>query len=465
LRLTVSEAGVSLLLTGETKEALADLSRAAARLAFAGVIVLSPFRARILLDERPLPPVFGDYRNYLLFWNEIFILAVFAFWAMSLCLQPRRLDFGPLIIRLAVIGLAAAVGLSIPFSVDQGLSLYNAIIVLAMIGLAFYVLNELESVWQVVPAVAAMVVLQSIVAIHQVIAQDGLGLGLLGEPKLDPDLSSVSIIWTQDSPRLLRAYGLSDHPNILGGVLAFSLLVLGTGLARVHGTASTLLSVVFGLGVAALALTFSRSAVLSLVAGLGLVFVLLLARQQWHALSLWLAACLGAVLIVVPLLTPYQSYLSARINPTSEPEGGTEERAISERQALARNTNEIFLKHPLVGVGLGALPTAMFHAYPNFRYHYSPAHIAILVAAAETGLFGAFAYGVLLLTPWVVLWWQRERVTPELIGVSAAFLALAVVGLLDYYTWSFTSGRIWFWLILGLWLVEYRRSLNRTADA
>ena len=103
--------------------------------------------------------------------------------------------------------------------------------------------------------------------------------------------------------------------------------------------------------------------------------------------------------------------------------GSTEERALSEREALARNTNEIFVDNPLTGVGAGVLPEAMKEAFPDFVYHYSPAHVVILVVAAETGILGAFAYGVLMLAPFVLLWVRRRRLTPELIGVSGALVA------------------------------------------
>jgi hypothetical protein len=28
--------------------------------------------------------------------------------------------------------------------------------------------------------------------------------------------------------------------------------------------------------------------------------------------------------------------------------------------------------------------------------------------------------------------------------------------LFDYYTWSYSAGRIWAWVVLGLWAVAYR---------
>ena len=64
---------------------------------------------------------------------------------------------------------------------------------------------------------------------------------------------------TDEGVRWVRAYGLASHPNILGGVLAFGLLVIAS--AQGDGRWTRLIRMaVFGLGVAGLFLTFSRAA-------------------------------------------------------------------------------------------------------------------------------------------------------------------------------------------------------------
>jgi putative inorganic carbon (HCO3(-)) transporter len=310
-----------------------------------------------------------------------------------------------------------------------------------------------------------MVFIQAVVAVTQVISQQEFGLTDIGELDLDPALGGVSIVWTTDAPRLLRAYGLSDHPNILGGVLAGALLVILAGLTRYREGPMAVACGVFAVGTAALVVTFSRAAALGLAAGLAFTLLLIFLRRDWHTLGLWIAACVVAFLVAAPLVRPYTDYWSARVNPTAQPVGSTEERALSEREALARNTNEIFVAHPATGVGAGVLPEAMKEAFPNFTYHFSPAHVVILVVAAETGILGAFAYGLLMVAPFMLLWLRRDRLTPELIALSGAVVALTVIGLFDYYTWSLNSGRFWFWLVLGLWLVAYRRSEEQPAHA
>ena len=53
---------------------------------------------------------------------------------------------------------------------------------------------------------------------------------------------------------------------------------------------------------------------------------------------------------------------------------------------------------------------------------------------------------------------QRPRWTPDLAATSAALAALSLIGLFDYYTWSYPAGRIWTWVVLALWAAAYRRA-------
>lgn len=459
-----AESRAAPIIGAERRVALAETMRTLALWTLAGLIVVSPFRARAALADRA-SPLYSDYVDFLLFASDAFLLGILLLWGLSLALQPRPVWSGPNLVRWPVAGLLVAICLSIPFSVDSSLAAYNAIRTIFAVLLALYVINEVKSVRQLAPAIAVMVVVQAVVGVGQVIEQESLGLAWLGEKLLDADLPGSSIIWTVDEPRLLRAYGLSDHPNILGGLLACGSVLIATALSRTRTLWTALLTVIFALGTTALLVTFSRAAILAFVVGVALVFLLLAYWRDWSHLSLWLTACVAAVVVSAAFIAPYAPYLGARVNPSSQPAGSTEGRSLDERSALAKNTNEIFVSNPILGVGVGATPVAMAQEYPNFAFNYQPAHVVLLDVAAETGLLGALSYGLLMLTPWALLWWRRHRLTPELIGASGALLALHVLGLFDYYTWLFVSGRIWFWLVLAVWVVAYRNSTRSAVDA
>ncbi|HEU0073883.1 MAG TPA: O-antigen ligase family protein [Dehalococcoidia bacterium] len=466
LRLLRAEALALPALSEDRREGLLTAVRALTYVAFSTLIVLSPFRARFELVSRPDTPVYGDYTDFLLYWSDVAFLAFLALWGLSLLIGGRLPRFGPAAIRWPVFGLLAVTWLSATASIDPALSAYNALRLTAAAALALFVINEIDSVSRLAPALAVMVVLQGAVGIGQAIDQASVGLHELGELHLEVNAGGTSVIWSDEGPRQLRAYGLSDHPNILGGLLALALVLVAAAATRSSDLWRAPLAVVFALGCAALLLTFSRAGVLALGFALLLALGLFAYRRDWRNAGAWAAVALGGVIICLALVKPYGDELWQRgvvLDPSEV--SSTEQRSLSEREALVKVSNDVFVARPLLGVGAGTLPKALKDGWPDFAYDYQPAHFALLTVAAETGIVGGMTYGALMVVPFVLLWWRRRELTPELIGVSGALLAVTLIGLFDYYTWSLAPGRIWFWLVLGLWAAAYMRRREVSADA
>jgi putative inorganic carbon (HCO3(-)) transporter len=443
---------------------LGALAQRAAWWAFVAVVVLSPFRARIDLVARPATPVYGDYTNFLLFLSDIAVVVTLGLWLLSVGLHRRPVTVGPRFLAWPVAVLLVVAWLGVPFSSDVALAAYNAtrLVVLAVLGL--YVVNEVGRVDRVVLPAALMVIVQAVVGIGQAVGQRSLGLSALGEHVLSPSLG-VSVITARDGTRILRAYGLTDHPNILGGLLAFALVIIAGGIAIGSERGRAWRLPVFAIGAVALLLTFSRGAWLGLLAGLAVLVAMLVVMHARPALRRVGAACVAGVIVVTPFVAPYRSALGARTATSGRT--ATEVRSVDEREALADATTDLLVKRPVLGVGIGTLPLAMRTARPAFQFQYQPASIVLLDVTAETGLIGGISYLVLLVAPWIVLARERRRWTLELAVASGALAAVSVVGLFDYYPWSYSAGRIWAWLILGLWAAAYRtaRSTTEVANA
>jgi putative inorganic carbon (HCO3(-)) transporter len=439
------------------RSALSARSRQAAFLAFAAVIVVSPFRARIDLVARPTVPVYGDFTDFLLFWSDIAVLATIALWLVSLTLDARPVSFGPRFVSWPAALLVIVSFLGVPFAIDSSLAAYNAIRLLLLVVLGLYVVNEIERLDRLVIPVAVMVFVQAVVGIGQVLGQQSLGLQRVGEHVLSPILG-VAVVTAKDGTRYLRAYGLSDHPNILGGVLAFALILLGGAIAIDAVRRAIWPVVIFALGAAALFLTFSRGAWLGLLAGAIVMIAMLVALRHGAALRRLAVAAGAGLLVVTPFVAPYRHVVAARTAPTGQ--STRDLRAVSEREAVSEATTQLVVDRPILGVGIGTLPVAIKQEKPVFAFHYEPASIVLLDVTAETGLLGGAAYLILLVAPWLALLRHRHRWTAELAVASAALAALTVVGLFDYYPWTYSSGRIWAWVIVGLWVVAYRRALG-----
>jgi O-antigen ligase len=453
------------------RSSLADVSQRLARLAFGATVVLSPMRAAIVLAVRPEPPVYSGYTDFTLPVSEIALVAALALWTVSLAARPRPVSLGPGFLRWPLLGLLLLVWLGVPFSQDAPLSAFNATQLLVVAALAVYALNEIDSLASLALPLGLMIGLQSIVGLGQLLAQRSIGLQWLGELTLDPRQNGVSVVAASGTERLLRAYGLTDHPNILAGLLVFSLLLV-VGGARIRGRRSaavtgTAVVLVLSLGLATLFATFSRAAWVAAAVGLtlGLAMVLLHRFEAaWSARPRLprpgrgrLAVAAAISIVVILFLVPYGQFIGVRLG-LDKAASVTEEMSIGERFELAGAAVSIAASKPLTGTGLGALPVAMVRADPGLTFEYQPAHVVVLDVAAEAGILAAICYLAVMVAPWFALWQARRRWTPELAAASAALAAVTVVGLFDYYTWTFMSGRIWFWLVLGLWAGAYARS-------
>ena len=112
--------------------------------------------------------------------------------------------------------------------------------------------------------------LQVVVGLGQVITQAPLGLPL--ELALPPHQSGAAIVSVGERS-WLRAYGLTFHPNVLGGFLVAGILL---GLPHLRSVGARLLWWLFWIG---LLLTFSRSALLSAAVVVPLAGLLLVRLQ------------------------------------------------------------------------------------------------------------------------------------------------------------------------------------------
>ena len=132
----------------------------------------------------------------------------------------RALHWGPRRVAWPLLALGGLGALSLAGHCMGGACNPTAAVRLALLlahlaWVFLYVVNERPPL---LPIVAAVILLQSTIALGQFIAQRHLGLALLGEPALDPQLAGVSVVM-RGAERWLRAYGLTNHPNILAGTL------------------------------------------------------------------------------------------------------------------------------------------------------------------------------------------------------------------------------------------------------
>ncbi len=434
---------------------IARLLQAGARLFFALLIVLIPFRWRVVLLARPEPPIYSDYTDFHLFAGDIALIGTLAFWALSLAANPRPLKMGNALIGVCLAGLTIAAWVSVLGSEDPILSRYHAVRFVGLFLLYLFTVNEIHSpLWVIAPA-ALQIVIQSVVGVGQSFAQSSLGLQALGEHVLDPARPGLSVIKGEEGLRFLRAYGLSDHPNILGGCIAFGLVLLLAVTLYGKGRQPALASAVFLSVFPALVMTFSRSAWISLTAAGSFMVGCEAIARRWDSVKRAILLGMLSLLVASPFIIWNSSLFLLRVNADEIARD-----AVKERAFLMEAGNTLFVEHSAIGVGLGASPLAMKRRFGEFPLNFQPPHFTVLTAALETGVVGGAFYMLLLFIPAAafLLRWRTLIHQPLMMGALALLLALATVGMFDYYTWTYAPGRLWQWLGWGVYSAAATRT-------
>lgn len=432
---------------------------------FAVLLTTLPFWRHRVLVHRPGDPVFFEFHDVTLYTNDLAWFGAVGAWLLSRLLRrvPAKMRLGPWFVTGPLAGFVVLAWLGAPLAVDPLYAGYQAVRLLLLLGLYLLLLNLPLSQGAMAWPLAAGLVVQSAVAVPQFILGRSLGLQRLGEVTVKAGWPGASVVMVGEQ-RWLRAYGLAQHPNLLAGCLVAMLLVV-TGYYLLQRRGSRLLLLVaLALGFGALLLTFSRAAWAGMFLGSGALLVLLFwtrhGRQRspaWSGLGL-LAAVLaliavGFVVLNWPLLQP-------RLGLTTQ---GTEIRSVEARLMQVPAAMTLIQMRPVLGVGLGNYPTALYElaretvaAYPV----YQPVYSVPLLVTAELGLVGGLLWVHLLLAPWLGLWVRRRRVgmTAWWAGVSGALLALLAVSFADFYVWSSHQGQLALWLVLGLWAREWSAS-------
>ena len=446
----------------------AEAFRRLASISFFVLIILIPIRLRFHLRSMDFSPIYGDYTDVLLFAADIAHLAVLTCWGATLIIEKRRPNLGPWFLTWPLIGILLTGVTSAFGSVAPAISWMHVVRLALLFGLYLYITNEVRSLKPLILPFGLQVGLQSVIAIAQFLQQHSIGLQWLGELELDPAWTGVSIVWSPGQV-LLRSYGLTDHPNILGGSLALGMVLLFAVFLRAPRKWRLPIFAVLSLGGIALLYSFSRSGWLAFAGGAVLVLVLLVRiRRPEEAPRLARLAAL-MLLIAAPFVISSFPLLVSRfgLNPATDPVDNSlqspEGRSVTERAALAESANEMFVLRPLRGVGLGAFPVALQHYQPDFEFYFQPVHMVLMDAAVETGLFGALAYLLAIFLPMAAirLLPQDQRQAIDLVAACGVLLTVVIIGLFDYYPWFLVPGRLWHWIAWGLVAATYERTRQK----
>ncbi|MFA5954159.1 MAG: O-antigen ligase family protein [Patescibacteria group bacterium] len=427
---------------------------------FVFIIFLLPWQARLFLLPAGDSLPYTSVSIYAL--DCLMLIAVLWSWRtvyawMRACSASRRSHL-----------LAALVGFVIAMNIASAPDVMAAswkVVTLLLFFLFALVLVREGDGKQLRFALVISAVVQSLFAVAQFLTQTIVSSTFLGIAEQVATSSGVSVIETV-SGRFLRAYGSFPHPNILAGFLSLSLIATidwyfaayeefqqwwnahGSGNKQLYrepvvqkmAVVASLLLGAMTIILSGLYLSFSRAAVLAIVAALlvygGNKYLQNPVRLVALGFKLGLVALLtlGAWTMLVPNLWTSRITSSSRLDTLSN----------VTRIAEYQEGISLFSSHPLVGVGLQNEVPALMLANPGLPLlSYQPVHNIFFLIIIEVGILGVFVLGLAFA-------YYKKKVRLMLSNGSASFVAamtcLIVLGSLDHYLWSLHAGLI-LWLI------------------
>ena len=287
---------------------------------------------------------------------------------------------------------------------------------------------------------------QALLGIYQFITQSSFAFKYLGLAEHDADTLGTAVVETANG-RWMRAYGGMDHPNILGGVLAISLIFIAYFLAkkkmlnnRKDVISSILLFVFYFIDLFALFFTFSRSAWLALIIGLLTLLFVLIFKKDRLTLKRFIAVLFFSLILICINVAPYQDLLMARIDPQTR----LEKKSIDERLAYINQASDLSKQHLISGVGVGnyGVVTAAADNNKKSAFDYQPVHNVFLLILAESGIFSLISFFTFLF--FLIRNGRRE------VYAWAILMPLLVLMLLDHWLISLPYGVFFLFLLLGL---------------
>lgn len=431
-----------------------------------------PLQTRKILLQQDW--VFSEWRSVSLYATDILILGLFVFWffnsgAGKIKKKPSRSDY-------FLIAFLLAAFISIKNSTDVTISSYQWLKLAQFAALYWYIKTHAIKQIDRLCVAAALVIgggFQAIIGIFQFILQADLGLRLLGESVLMPEMHGVAVFYNDAGQKIMRAYGTTPHPNILAAYLLFALFALyylylkldeaeyfkKLPLAIYH----LLFAIAYAVILTGFLLTFSRTSILVWLFGLVAATCVFFRKygslaglRNQKFISIVIATAIISAAFIIFLWPDVASRLTISAGDES-----VSQRLFFNRQALEAGfhsgglPNWLKFLDPVLmlnwtGIGIGNFVNwFMFHAPHLPTYLYQPAHNIYLLIYSETGIWGILAFlgflGILIRNLAV-----RKPASLYDIGILMFWASLLFIGLFDHFPWTLQQGRILFWLVTGL---------------
>jgi O-antigen ligase len=309
-------------------------------------------------------------------------------------------------------------------------------------------------------------VLQVLIGVLQFIKQKSIGLKILGESFISPDVPGVAKIEIAGE-KIIRAYGTFPHPNLFAAFL-FSSLICGLSFLFFHQKEIPLK---IRLKIPSLKINKNKLLNIHYLSGLLLIFLGILIS---YSRSVWLISLIAISIIIWKYLPRSKiSYLKEYLQislykkalailfslglllaiswlaiPRLCLKDCPQDSSFSLRQKYNTIAIDQIKNNPFFGIGIGNFVFKMQEE--NFaqlqKWELQPVHNFYLIIITEIGLVGFAILITLIFYRLKTLKPPKTKWNKTAIYTVSGFLLL---GLFDHYFWTIPQGILLFWLTLA----------------
>lgn len=366
----------------------------------------------------------NTYSSHFLYVSDVFYIIGMVFLGFAFLFNQvkiKNIHFDKKYFLLLVLFICFC-GLSLFFSLNVTNTLLYLIRILMFFSISLLFIFDIFSIKNLFYSVLVGMIFSALTGIFQFVFQHSLGLSLLGESVFNKDVLNVAKIEFLGQ-KFIRAYSTFSHPNIFGGYLVFSIMMIFYFLK----SKSWFKKIVLFLFFTALIFSFSRSAIFALL----LVFVVYFLKFK-KDFYLKFGFVLFGILIIFLVR-------------------GFDFSNLMERFYLYKISFEMFLNN-IFGVGIGnfTLFAQDFFNFKLYPWNLQPVHNVFALIFNEIGVFG----GIIFLSIWIYIIIELIKNRKSL-GEDFKFLLSLVVfvltiGFFDHYFWTLYAGGVLLWIIFGI---------------
>ncbi|MFA5947667.1 MAG: O-antigen ligase family protein [Candidatus Gracilibacteria bacterium] len=321
-------------------------------------------------------------------------------------------------------------GFSLFFSLDKINTLLYFVRILMFFSISLLFIFDIFSIKNLFYSILVGMVISAFIGILQFILQHSVGLSLLGESVLSKDVLNVAKIDILGQ-KFIRAYSTFPHPNIFGGYLVFTIILMDYFMVKEFVKFSKFKNFLIVKFLIALIFSFSRVAILTL-------FVISCFQFIYNRFNHVKKYYIHFLIIVAVFL---MIFLIRGFDFTN-----LMERVYLYKISLVMFFNNIF------GVGIGnfTLFAQDFFNFKLYPWNLQPVHNVFVLIFNEIGIFG----GIIFLSIWIYLisklFKNRKVLGKDFSFLFSLVLFVIIIGLFDHYFWTLYSGEAILWIILGI---------------